>query len=273
MATYATIKDHEEQLCNISSGDAYIDSTLQGEDILIAVRKTLYRYDWPEMMKRYADVIIANVDRYSLQTDFRKFRFLFAEVDLKKEVDLDYLPFSRHKFAIARDTGEYILSEQPSSDSTEYTTQNDETAGNTVVVELDTVDGLAAGDEIWIDGTAGKEFTVIQSVDTDNVTITIKFANNITAGDIIYKITEIIYFAYMKESAATSAIIVTGTATPEGPEELHLVIPHYAAYLYFKRQGDDERAKLHYEVWSDEIRDIWLSHGKQSSGPSNQFSI
>ena len=145
MAALAVIRDYLEEIVDIKSGDVFIDSTYEDQIIQKGYEKTATRYDWPDHLKRDADVVIANVDRYSLPSDFRKFRFLFSRGSEKEETEFNNIPFQRLAYGVARDSSEYILTEIPQTASTALTLSNSETAGSTVVIELDTVSGLTAG--------------------------------------------------------------------------------------------------------------------------------
>jgi hypothetical protein len=212
---------------------------------------------------------VANVDRYTLPTDFRKFEFLRVQGAEQQETNLLNLSNSHNKYVVHLDTSEYQFRNIPTSASTAYTLSNSETAASSVTIELDTVDGLAAGEEIWVDGTTTDEFTIIQSVDTDNTTITAKLANNQSASDKLYRVKDIVYFAYYKTVTALSS----DTDTPATPDSVDLIIPHYAAYLYYQDQRNEQAAVRHLNVWDTELKDAWLAFDRTSVGESNQFTL
>jgi len=269
MAALSAIRDQLEYILNIPSGDAFIDSQNELDLINLAYQKSAYKYNWPHMLKRGGTVLAASVNRYSLPTAWRKFDYVFSEGDLKEETSLENIRFSSHKYAVDVNTSEIILSESPQSASTAYTTSNSETAGASVVIELNSVSGLSAGDEIFVNGTTTPEFSQIQSVDTTNTTITAKLSTNTTAGDKIYLSSQILAYGFYREVTNLSAT----TDVPLLPSATHYIIPYYAAYLYFKKLEDEARAKLNLEIWTDELNDAWLAHDKISSGASNEFSL
>jgi len=266
---FSVIKDYQQEILNLPTGDGYIDSTLQSQDIQKAYEKTAYKYDWPQLLKRFGDPIVANVSRYDLQSDFRKFRFLASKGQELKHVEFDNLPFSALGYAVDHDSLEYIIGLQPSSASSEFVLTNTETAGNAVTIELDTVSGLAAGDKIFFDNTTSSEFSQIQSVDSDNTTITAKLSNTQSSGVKLYKVIDINYFQFYK----TVSTLSSDTDTPETPDTTHLIIPHYAAYLYFKRLEDKDRADYHYQIWEEELLEAWLAFDKSSTGEATQLII
>lgn len=269
MADLGAMRDQLEYILNIPQGDAFIDSTNELDLLNIAYRKSAYKYNWPHMIKRGGTVLAANVNRYALPTGWRKFDFVFNQGQLCEEVALEDIPFSSQAYAVDVATGEIIFSERPTTASTAYTTSNGETAGASVVVELSSVDGLAAGDEIFVNGTTTPEFSQIQSVDTAATTITVKLSTNTTAGDKIYLSNQIAYYGFYR----TVTDLATSTDVTLLPSASHLIIPYYAAYLYFKKLEDDGRAKINLETWQDELNDVWLAFDKISSGASNSFSI
>ena len=267
MATTAELATFLESTLNIPTGDAFISSQYETDLLNLAYQKTAYRYNWPHMIKRGATVLAANVNRYTLPTNWRKFDFVYAQGQMLQEVALEDIPFSPYGYAVDVATSEIILSQRPTTASTAYTTSNGETAAASVVVELDTVSGLSAGDEVFVNGTTTPEISQIQSVDTAAVTITIKLTTNTTAGDKIYLLNQVLYYGFYRTVDALSGTVALL------PSAAHLIIAYYAAYLYFKKLEDDARAKINLEIWDDELKDVWLAFDKVSSGASNEFSV
>src|SRR3990167_7733281 len=264
-AQFSVIKTYyETEILRLQTGDPFIGTTRENQLINEAYEKTAYSHDWPQLLVLDADIVVANLDRYTLPSNFRKMDFMFVQGALHEETDLIHLPFTPHRYAIALDTSEYIINTAPTTASTAYTLDNAETAGNAVVIDLDTVDGLAAGEDIWVDGTTTNEFTRVQSVDTANVTITARLANNQSSGDILYRVKDVVYFGYYKTVTALSADADASTL----PDSCDLVIPHYAAYLYYRDQRNKEAADYHFEIWDSEIKLAWLAFDKGSTGYS-----
>lgn len=265
----SAIRDYLEGILNIPTGDSFIDSTYELQLIQKGYDKTAYLHDWPQFVKRDADVLIANVDRYDLPSDFRKMEYLFVNGQLHEPTSLRAVHYSPLHYTIVHDSSEYIFHTNPTSASTAYTLADNETAGSAVVIGLDTVDGLAAGDQIWINDSTSSEFTKIQSVDTDNTTITAKLANNHSSGIILYKLNEVAYFAYSKQTAT----LANTTDVPETPTSTHTAIAHYAAYLFYKDINETENAQNHLDIWKDEVEESWLAFDKSSTGEANEFTI
>lgn len=267
--TLANIRDRLERRTNIPTGDSYIDSQDQLDDINLAYEETAYAHAWPQILKRDATIIVADVNNYALPSDFRKFRYLYAVNDLKRLVEFDKLRFSDHAYAIDEDANDFVLSEIPQTKSTAYTTTNSETAANAVVVELDTVSGLATGDPIWVDNTGTNEFTFVSSVDTSATTITIRLKNSSTANDILYLTRELVHYQYYK----TLTLLASSSDKTILPDVTDYIIPEYAAYLYFTGKEQDKRADTHLKVWQSRLNTAFLSHDKLATGASNEMTI
>lgn len=269
MPNLGDIRNRTEYILNLPTGDGYIDSSEQLDDINEAYQKSSYRYDWPEMQVRRGDIIIANVDRYDIQSNFRKFDYLFSRGQRLLPTSLADVRQADFKYAVDKNTDEYILSERPTTASTAFTTSNNETAGSAVVIELDTISGLSVGEEIYINSSSTPEYTIISAIDEGNKTITIKFKNNITSGDKIYRSVEIVSFSYYRALTLLSA----SGDVPIIPIVTHLNIANYAAYLYWDDKLEDKKAERFLNKWRTTLADAFLSHDKTSTGESNEFSI
>jgi len=268
MAALSSIRDTLEDILNIQLGDGYIDSTNQLRHINEGYREAAYRYNWPELYLRRGDVITANVDRYTLQSNFRKFDYLYSRGVLMQPTDLGAVRLNQYRYAVDKNSSQYILSDRPTTSSTAYTCSNSETAGTSVVVELDTVSGLSAGDEIYIVSTT-PQFTIIESVDSTNTTITITFSNNISSSNKIYLAKEINSFGFFR----TITDLSDAADTPILPSVAHTIIPYYAAYLYRMDKLEEEDAKKYLEFFDRRLADAFLSHAQTSTGPVGEFSI
>lgn len=269
MPQLSVIRTFLENNLTLPSTDSFVNSTLELQYINQAYYEVSEQYDWNKQLKRFANVITANVDRYSLQSDFRKFDFVFNQGQQIKGVGLDTLKFEKGAYSVSWDTSEVLLSDQPASASTPYTLLNSETAGSTVTIELDTVSGISAGDEIWFNDSTSSEFTVVQSVDTTNKTITAKIANNHSAGVILYRVLELLYFGYYKEVTA----LANTTDTPSLPTSLHLPLAYYAAYLYYTDLEETDKANARLNMWERAVQKLRTGNNKNSTGTTTQFSI
>ena len=268
-ATLAQMRDYLEEIVSAQNDTGFIDSTYQLQLLNKAYEKSAYKYNWPQTLKRWFDPLVANVDRYSLQSDWRKFIFVKQSGILLDLADVEDLKGGYNQYAVELDSDQYISALQPNAASDAYVTQNSESAGNAVVVELDTVDGLSAGDEIFISNTTSSEFTKIQSVDTAAETITVKLANSHTSGKSIYRVDDGMYMKYQK---AVTALADTGD-TPILPGETHLIIPHYAASLYYEKLEEPDRATQQRGIWENELSDIWHGLGKIAAGQAGEMVI
>lgn len=254
---------------NLSDGTAFAGSVYEQQLLNRGYEKSAYAHDWPQTMKRYADAVIANVDRYSLQSDFRKFTFMRQQGFPVTETSVDHIiTGSFGEYAVTLDSSEYLLATQPTTATTAYTFAGSYSAGSAVVVTLNSVDGIAAGDELFISDTSSSEFTKVQSVDTTNITVTIKLANSHSAKT-LYRVQDMVYFGYQKVITLLSA----GSDVPILPSDTHLIIPHYSAYLYYKDIEEPDRAATHLEIWKDDLDDAWLAFDKTTAGESNQFTL
>ena len=186
------------------------------------------------------------------------------------EVDLQALYASQNKYAVDANANDVVFSTIPGTATTVYTMSNAETAGNAVVIELDTVTGLAVGDKIWIDGTTTDEFTVVTAVDTSAVTITARLKNNQSASDKLYRVDELIYFTYWRTITEFTG---SGTENSLLPDATDLIVPYYAAYLYHKNLENEEKAQMFLRTWQEQIAEAWRSLGRTSSGDIREFSV
>ena len=263
------LRDRLELIANIPTGDAYIDGTEQLDDLNLGYEKSAYRYNWPQTLKRDATIVVAHVGRYSLPSDFRKFRTLTSIGSEKELIEFNNLKFQNLAYAVDEDANDFVLSEIPATASTAYTMTNGETAANDVVVELDTIDGLTVGEEIWIDNTGTNEFTDVSATDSANTTITIRLKNSNTASDILYKTNEIITYQYYR----TIILLASSSDKTILVDAVDYIIPQYAAYLYFVRNQQQARAEAHLKTWQDQLQDAWLSHDKLASGHVGQMTV
>ena len=269
MATLSTLRTHLQEILDIKSGDVFINSTYELELINQAYRLTAERHDFPQLLKRFADVIVAKLDRYDLQSDFRKFRFISVLRDEKEEVEFNNLRFSLHAFAVDRTVNEYVLRDIPQTASTPYTLSNSETAGDSVVIELDTVSGLIAGQEVFFDNSASSEFTIVQAVDSTNTTITARLVNSQASRKILYRVSEIIEFQYYK----TPADLSSSGDVPLVPTPLQFTMLYYSAYLYFRKLQDNQSASNFKETFETELAEFFRSFDVSSTGHTNQFTL
>lgn len=263
------IRIHLEKITHTEDDANFVGSAYELQLINKAYQKSAYKYDWPQTRKRGFDALVANVDRYTLQSDFRKFNFLRVEDSPFTETELQYIGRGQRQFAIANDTSEYLLSYIPSTATTAYTTVGSLIAGNAITITLSSVDGLNAGDEIYISDTTSSEFTVIQSVDSTLLTITVKLANTHATAKSVYLVSAGSYFEYQKKITLLSS----AGDFPILPAETHLIIPEYAAYLYYDNNEEPDRAAGKKNTWNEELSEAWIAFSKGSTGKSNEMSI
>ena len=146
-----------ELMLSIPASSAYVDSTAELEDINSGYELTAYAYDWPHLLDRVGIIKVANLNRYSLPSNFRKARTVKLDNVILTETELEFLKKTRDSFVIDQIQEDIILHEIPSAASTPYTLSNAESAGNATTIELDTVSGLSQHDEIWIDSASGTD--------------------------------------------------------------------------------------------------------------------
>lgn len=262
-------RNYLQKITHTENDTNFADSAYELQLLNKAYEKSAYKYLWPQTLKRWFDAHVAYVDRYSLQSDFLKFVFLKSLGDDLEETEMESIDGGIEQYAVTLDSSQYILSSTPSEATDAFVTQDNESSGNAVVVLLDTVSGLAAGDEIFISNTTSSEFTKIQSVDTSAVTITVKLANSHTSGKSIYRIKDGNYFQYQKEITLLSA----GADVAILPDTTHLIIPHYAAHLYYKDIEEGDKAKEHLQIWTDDLSEAWLLYSKTSAGSAGQMTL
>lgn len=267
-ATLTQLRTYLEEITHTANDATFPNSTYELQLLNLAYEKTAYKYDWPETIKRFADVVVAYVDRYSLQSDFRKFAFLRQQGIPLTKTQLEFLEGSFNKYVVQRDSGEYIMANQPTTASTPFTMSGSYSAGSAVVVTLDTVTGISPGDEVFISDTTSSEFTKVQAVDTTLLTITIKLANSHN-GKVLYRVPELNYFAYQK----TVTALASGSDTPVLPGDTHFIMAHYAAYLYYKDIEEPDRAQMHKDIWTEGIDEAWLAFDKLATGESGELTV
>ena len=269
MAAFSVQLDYLQEILGIESDDAFVDSTHEKQLINRAIQKTTEMYNWPEYLKRDADVIVANLNRYDIPSDFRKFDFMFVQGRPADPTSLQKVRTTKHSYAVDKDADEYITHVIPQTASTAYTLSNNETAASSVVIELDTVSGLNVQDEIWIDDSTSSEFTQIQSVDTTNTTITAKLANAHNAAIILYKTDQINFFGYYFDPTDLSS----DSDIAKLPTTTHFILCYYAAYLYLTAKEEFTTAQGFLNTFTAQLSDAWLKHDKLSTGQSNEFTI
>lgn len=270
--TLANIRDRLESEIQIDSSDAYVDSTEQLDDVNEAYKMTADCYDWLTLLDRTALIPVANVGRYALPSNFRKAKSEIRVLGIpKEETEIENLKHTPQRFAVDRVNTELVLREIPTTAPTTYNLSNAETASSAVTVELDSVDGLSAGDEVFFDcNTAtNEEFAFISSVDTDNDTITLRLRKNKEANDDMYLVREIIDLPYYK----TITLLANSGDTMLLPDTVDYIVPHYAAHLYFERQQQYDRAKEQKNLWMERLADAWRASDKNSAGINTQFSL
>src|SRR3990167_315726 len=98
--TLAQIRDRQELILSLPSGDGYIDSTPELDDIQEAYQMTAESYDFPHLLIRRGVAIVANVNRYALPANFRKARAVKVKGVEYKEVELATLYSERYAYAI-----------------------------------------------------------------------------------------------------------------------------------------------------------------------------
>lgn len=265
----SAIRDYLEQITSTQDDSSFVDSAYELQLLNKAYQKSAYRFNWRETMVRGFQAISENVDRYDLPTLFRKFTYLRVQGLHFEETDIDKVDRGLRNFAIDPGSLEYLLSQVFGADTTAYTTSGSLTAGASVDVTVSDTDGLAAGDEIYLSDGTTSEFTLIQSVDETASTITVKLKSNHTTGKTFYRVSDGIDYQMQK---IVDPLVNTGDSPILTPAT-HLVIPHYAAYLYYDRIEEPDRAATNLRVWDNELSDIFLGVGKSSTGGSNQLTL
>lgn len=269
--TTALLRDRLEIIASINAGNSYIDSVPELGDLNEGYRASADAYDWPELRERTCLIPVANVGRYTIPTNFRKARYVRNQNKLVDEIELDELQFSRRKYAIDKVNSDLILKEIPQTAPTAYTLSNAEAAGNAITIELNSVSGLAQGDEIFIDAAtaANEEFTFISSIDTTNTTITCRLKRAKAAGDIIYLVRDCIDLGYRKKITLLSAT----TDVTLLPDSVDYAMLEYSAYKLYDREEEFGIADKHYERWKRDLAEAWYADGKVSTGSATNFGI
>lgn len=268
--TLAQIRDTLELTLSLETGDSYIDSQTELDDLQQAYQATADLYDFPHLMRRYGIVLVANLDRYALPATLRKIRYAKLQGIKIFETELEFLNYSHNRYAIDQQQGDIILKPIPTTASTAYTLSNAEAAGNAQTIELSSVSGLTQYEEIFVKAASlVDEFTIVSSIDSTNTTITARLDSAKSASDIIYRASEILDILGYR----TVPVLANASDTLLLPDAFDFVIPHYAAMLAYQRLEIFDRADKQKEIWTERARQAFLAYDKNSTGEVTQFSI
>ena len=267
-AQLSELRDHLENILSILAGNSYIDSTTELRDINEAYRLTSLRYDWTSLLTRVGIVKVANLDRYSIPSNFRKARTVKLDGKVIPPTELEFLKHSRYGHFIDQTQDDIIVRPIPTAASTAYTLSNAESAGNAVTIELDTVSGLSQHDEIWIDSVSGTdEFTLVSSVGTLLITARLDAAKS--ASDILYRANDIIDIQYYR----TITLLSADSDTTLLPPSVDFIMLHAAAAMLYERIEDFVKAEKHWNIWKERLGEVWLALDKTHTGAATTFSI
>ena len=269
MPNLGALRDRLELILSIPSGDSYVDSTAQLQDIQDSYYKTSYTWDWPQLLVKRGARILSNQRKYPLPTNFRKFRYLYVLGVKYNEVEPHLIATTPRSYAVDWSTEEFIISTLPSASGTEFTTTNAESAGQTVTIELNSVTGLAAGDEIVFPDDGNPEVTYVASVDAAAVTITARLDTSKSASAVMYKGVDNIMFAFYR----TVTDLSISTDTPLLPTPVHFPMLSYAAYLAYQRLEQYTEADKQLQYWNEQMVDYWRAFDKGSTGAVTTFSV
>jgi len=270
VAQLSELRDRLELMLSINTGDSYIDSVPELQDINEAYQATAYAYDWPTLLTRTGIAKVANLDRYALPTNFRKARTVRLDDVKLGEVESEFLKRSRRVFTIDAAQNDIIITPIPNAASTAYTFSNSESAGNAITIELNSVSGLSSLEEVWIDSVSGTdEFTFVSSVNTTNTTITARLFAAKSASDVLYRQKDILDILYYRRvillSAASDVTLL--------PQALDYILLFKAAALGFFRLEMFNEAERNEKMWRDQMAEAWLASDRLSTGHATQFSI
>ena len=269
-ATFGELRDRLELILSINTGDSYIDSTSQGQDINEAYQLTAYKYNWPSLLTRAGIVVVANVDRYSLPSDFRKARTIKFLDRTLLQTEMDFIKQTHHSYVIDQIQDDIIIQPIPTTASTAYTFTNAETAASAVTIELDTISGLGVHDEIFVDAASLiDEYTIVSATDTATTTITARLDSNKSASDILYKTNEIIDIKYYRIVTLLSA---SGDKTLL-PGSIDFIMLHAASALAFERLEMFGEADKKWATWDRMLSSAWLGADRSSTGSATEFTL
>ena len=270
VAQLSELRDRLELMLSINTGDPYVDSTSELQDINEGYQATAYSYDWPQLLTRVGIVKVANLDRYGLPTNFRKSRTVRLDGSKLIEVELESLRRSRQSFTVDPTQNDIIVKPVPTAASTAYTLSNSESAGNAVTIELDTVSGLTAHDEIWVDSAAGTdEFTMVSSIDTSTTSIVARLFAAKSASDIFYRADDIIDLLFYRRVTLLSA----SSDTMLLPQSVDYISLFKSASIAFGRLEMYDEAERNEKMWRDQMAEAWLASDKLSTGAATYFSV
>ena len=262
------LRDRLELIMSIPSGNSYVDSASELDDVNDGYEATAYHYDWPSLLDRAGIVKVANLDRYSLPSNFRKARYVKLDGNELKETELQFLKKSRQSYTIDLIQEDIIIRPIPTAASDAYTLSNAESAGNAVTVELNTVSGLSQLDEIFIDSVSGTdEFSIVSSVGSGSIVTRLDAAKS--ASDILYRVNDIIDILFYKRITLLSA---AGDKTLL-PPALDYVLLEFSAYKAYSRLEMFDEADRQYKLWLEGMARVFNAFDKVATGQSNEFSV
>ena len=265
-AQLSEMRDRLELILSIPTGDSYVDSTSELDDIKEAYQATADLYNFPQLLVRYGIVLVADLDRYSLPATLRKIRTVRLKGVKLTETELEFLKYSSNRYVIDGQQADIIVMPIPTAASVAFTITNSESAGSAVTIELNTVSGLSKYDEIFVKAASlTDEFSIVSAVGTLQITARLDSAKS--ASDIIYRVDEILdILGYRKVpvlSGSTDTILL--------PDAFDFIICHYAAYLAYLRLEQFDRAKAQKEVWKERCLEAWSAYRQNSTGLISEF--
>ena|SRR3990167_1811866 len=266
--TLSQLRDRLELLLSINTGDSYIDSQSELDDVNEGYRKTSYSWDWPHLLVKRGIRILANNKKYSLPSNVRKLDYVYVKGVKYREVSLDQVHRTPLSYAIDLSTNEIIISSLPGSSATQYTMSNAESAGDSVTIELDSTTGLSVGDEIYIDDATNPEVTYIQSI-VSGTSITARLDTSKSSSTILYRGKDIIMISFYRTVTDLSAT----TDEPLLPSAIHSTMLNYSAFLAYARLEAFDEAARNLDMWREQMNDYFRAFDPPSTGPVSQFSV
>jgi hypothetical protein len=266
--TLSSLRSRLELMLSLPSGDSYVGSTPELDDINEAYQATVDAYNWPSLLARTGIVKVANVDRYTLPINFNKARTVRLDGIILKEVELEFLQRSRRAYTIDEVQNDILVTPVPSSASTTFTLTNTPAASDTASLIVASTAGIATLDEIYVKSVAGtSEFTLASAVAATTVTARLKYAKS--AGDTFYREKDIIDMLYYQTITLLSA---AGDVTLLPPTIDYIMLFKAAALAYGRLEMWVESGQAD-NMWKEQLSDAWLAADKPSTGENAHFSI
>jgi len=269
MALFTQLQTSFGQLVNNTS----VDSIERNFWLNEGYKKFVIAHDWPWAITIYGTPLVAYRANYPLPSDWRKWRWLKQDGVAIEEIPVELLIGGTAGYSILEDDSNLLINPVPTAASESDTTDNAESAGSAVVVEMSDTGNIAAGDFIYIEGISGgatvKEIASVSAVSA-NVSITIsRLKHSYNAGAIVFEITE----GLLGEYWYIPADMVGASDTNIVPDRWDMSIAKYAASMYYRKLEEHSLADRWLREFNTDIALCWKEQQLRSAKGRVEFAV